>query len=325
MKRYGEFRALTVVAALFLAPTLGHADEYPSRPITFIVPWQAGGPIDAAMRAVAQGASKRLGQPILIDNRPGVAGTLGPASMAATAKPDGYTIAQIGTAQFRMPLIQKTAYDPEKDFTYIVRLMGITFGVLTTAQSPYKSWGDVVEYAKKNPGKVTYASPGLYSNPHLGMEQITGLAGINLLHVPFKSTPESTIALLGGQTDLQVDGSGFRPLIESGKARLLAIFTEKRSPRWPDVPTLKELGYPLVVQSPIGIAGPKGMDPKIAAKLHDAFRAALADPEVQRVMDDVLMVPAYMGSKEWTQDLARAQKEDKLLLVRLGLLRADLK
>ena len=320
-----KVRSLALLAILGMAATAGQADEYPSRPITFIVPWQAGGPIDASMRAVALGASKRLGQPIVIDNKPGAAGTLGPASMVATAKPDGYTIAQVGLPVFRIPLIQKTTYDPDKDFTYIARLMGITFGIVTTAQSPFKSWNDVVAYAKKNPGKLSYASPGQNSTPHLAMEQLTTLAGIDLLHVPFKSTPESTVALLGGQTQLQVDGSGFRPIVDSGKARLLALWTSKRSPRWPDVPTVSELGYPLVVESPIGIAGPKGMDPKVAAKLHDAFRAALDDPEVQRVMDDMLMVRAYLPANEWVKDLERGKKEDKALLARMGLLRADLK
>ena len=324
MKQMG-LRGLAVLAGLAMTASSVLAQEYPTRPITFIVPWQAGGPIDAAMRAVALGASKRLGQPIVIDNRPGAAGTLGPTSMVATAKPDGYTITQVGTPVFRLPLIQKTAYDPEKDFTYVARLMGITFGIVTTANSPFKSWADVVAHAKRNPGKVTYASPGQNSTPHLAMEQLATLAGIELVHVPFKSTPESTTALLGGHTDLQVDGSGFRPIVESGKARLLALWTAKRPARWPNVPTVSELGYPLVVESPIGIAGPKGMDPKVAEKLHDAFRAALDDPEVKRVMNDTEMVRAYLGPKEWVQELAKARSEDKVLLGRMGILRADLK
>ena len=323
--KFSGIRMLAMSAVLCLAPSFGQAQDYPSRPITFIVPWQAGGPIDAAMRAVAHGASKRLGQPIVVDNKPGAAGTLGPASMVATAKPDGYTIAQVGTPVFRLPLIQKTAYDPEKDFTLVARLMGITFGIVTTAQSPFKTWADVVAHAKKNPGKVTYASPGQNSTPHLAMEQLATLAGIDLVHVPFKSTPESTTALLGGHTDLQVDGSGFRSIVESGKARLLALYTAKRPARWAHVPTVTELGYPLVVESPIGIAGPKGMDPKVVAKLHEAFRASLDDPEVKRVMDEVEMVRAYLPAKDWADALARGRKEDLVLLGRMGILRADLK
>jgi tripartite-type tricarboxylate transporter receptor subunit TctC len=268
---------------------------------------------------VAGAAARKLGQPIVIENKPGVAGTLGPATMAHTAKPDGYTIAQVSIPLFRLPLMQKTNWDPEKDFTYIINLMGYTFGITAGAQTPFKSWGDVVEYAKKNPGKLSYGSPGQSTTPHLGMEQIQALAGIQLIHVPFKSSPESNTAVVGGHTQLQVDGSGFKPIVESGKARLLAVWTEKRAKRWPDVPTLKELGYPLVIDAPIGLAGPRGMDPKIVAKLHDAFRAALDDPEVQRVMADFEMVLNYMGTQDYRKYLLEQQAREKGLVKKLGL------
>jgi tripartite-type tricarboxylate transporter receptor subunit TctC len=284
-----------------------------------IVPWTAGGSTDVVMRAVAGAAARKLGQPIVIENKPGVAGTLGPATMAHTAKPDGYTIAQVSIPLFRLPLMQKTNWDPEKDFTYIINLMGYTFGITAGAQTPFKSWGDVVEYAKKNPGKLSYGSPGQSTTPHLGMEQIQALAGIQLIHVPFKSSPESNTAVVGGHTQLQVDGSGFKPIVESGKARLLAVWTEKRAKRWPDVPTLKELGYPLVIDAPIGLAGPRGMDPKIVAKLHDAFRAALDDPEVQRVMADFEMVLNYMGTQDYRKYLLEQQAREKGLVKKLGL------
>jgi tripartite-type tricarboxylate transporter receptor subunit TctC len=305
--------------ALCAAPLLAHAEDYPSRPITFIVPWTAGGSTDVVMRAVAQAVGKNLGQPLVIENKPGVAGTLGPASMAATAKPDGYTIAQVSIPLFRLPLIQKTRWDPEKDFTYIINLMGYTFGITAGAQTPFKTWADVVAYAKKNPGRLSYASPGQSSTPHLGMEQIAGLAGIELVHIPFKSSPESNTALVGGHTELQVDGAGWKPIVESGKARLLAVWTEKRAKRWPDVPTLKELGYPLVIDAPIGIAGPRGMDPKVVARLHDAFRAALDDPEVQRVMADFEMVPNYKNTADYRKYLLEQQAREKVLVKRLGL------
>ena len=317
-------RLLTLVA-LCAAPMLSHADEYPSRPITLIVPYQAGGSIDGVMRAVALSASKRLGQPIVIDNKPGGAGTVGPASMAATAKPDGYTLSGAGVTVFRMPLLQKVSYDPEKDFTYILNLAGITFGMTTGAQTPFKTWADVVAYAKKNPGKLSYGSPGTNSTPHLGMEQIAAAAGIQLTHVPYKSSPESNAALLGGHTELQVDGAGWKPLVDSGKARLLGVWTAKRTTRWPDVPTLKELGYPFVFESPLGIAGPKGMDPKVVAKLHDAFRAALDDPEVQRVMASFEFIPSYQRGDEFLKSLQQTREEERKLLGRMGLLRPDLK
>ncbi|MBS0465648.1 MAG: tripartite tricarboxylate transporter substrate binding protein [Proteobacteria bacterium] len=311
--------------AICAVPLLSHAGDYPSKPITFIVPWQAGGSIDAVMRAMAQSASKTLGQPIVVDNKPGAGGTLGPAAMAAKEKPDGYTIAQVGAPLYRLPLIQKTNYDPEKDFTYIVNLAGITFGITAAPHTAFKSWADVVDYAKKNPGKLSYASPGQNTTPHLGMEQISALAGIQLTHVPFKSSPETNTALLGGHVDLQVDGAGFKPLVDSGRVKLLAVWTSQRTKRWPDAPTLKDLGYPLVIESPIGIAGPKGMDPKVVSKLHDAFRAALEDPDVRRTMAEFEFVPAYQGSEDFAKFVVQSRKDEKAVLNRLGVLRADLK
>ena len=148
-----------LLAALALCGA-AQAQEYPAKPVTLIVPWPAGGSTDIAMRAIAVAAAKHLGQPIVVDNRAGGSGTVGPATMAAAAKPDGYTIAQMPIPVFRLPLMQKTTWDPLKDFTYVVHLTGYTFGVTANAESQFKTWADVVEYAKQNPGKVTYATPG---------------------------------------------------------------------------------------------------------------------------------------------------------------------
>ncbi|RYE49934.1 MAG: tripartite tricarboxylate transporter substrate binding protein, partial [Hyphomicrobiales bacterium] len=285
MRMFG-IRHAAVIAAVI---SFGHlsvpagAQEFPIKPVTLIVPWPAGGSTDLSMRAIAETASKHLGQPIVIDNRAGGSGTVGPAGMAASAKPDGYTISQIPMPVLRLPIMQDTTWDPEKDFTYIANLTGYTFGI-TTANADFKTWKDVVEYAKKNPGKVTYATGGAGTSPHIGTEQIALRAGIKLTHVPFKGGAESNAAVLGGHTMLQADSTGWKALVESGKLRLLMVWTDKRSPSFPDVPTLKELGYPLVYDSPYGIAGPKGMDPKVVAKLDDAFRKAVEDPAVQATM-----------------------------------------
>ena len=139
------------------------AQGYPEKPVMLVVPWPAGGSTDVIMRAIAESAAKHLGQPIVVDNKPGGNGTLGPAVMAASAKSDGYTIAQIPSSVWRLPLMQKMTYDALKDFTYIVQLTGYTFGITTRADGPFKSWQEVVAFAKANPGKVTYASPGASS------------------------------------------------------------------------------------------------------------------------------------------------------------------
>lgn len=305
--------------AVCAVPLLAQAEEYPSHPITLIVPWNAGGSTDVIMRTVADVASKKLGQPIVIDNKPGVTGTLGPGAMALSAKPDGYTIAQVSVPLVRKPMLAKTKWDPMKDFTYISNLMGYTMGVVAGTQTPFKSWNDLVTYAKAHSNEVSYASSGLYGTPHLAMEQVSALAKIQLNHVPFKGGPEANTAVAGGHTQLQANSASWKPLLDGGKARLLVVFSEHRSKTWPDVPTLKELGYPVVVDSPLGIAGPKGMDPKIVAKLDAAFRTALDAPEVQKVMDDFAMFPSYKGPEEYSKFMAEQQKLEKVLLEKMGI------
>ena len=277
---------LTIAVAAIGMLIAGHAGAqgYPTKPITLIVPWTAGGATDIVMRAIADSASKVLGQPIVVDNKAGGGGTVGPATMAAAAKPDGYTVAQMPITVFRLPLMQQVSWDAAKDFTYIINLTGYTFGVTTSAEGPFKTWQDVIDFAKKNPGKVTYATPGAGTSLHIGMERVAALAGIKLTQVPFKGTPETSAAVLGQHTMLQVDSSGWRPLVDAGKLRLLMVWTGARSPNYPDVPTLKDLGYPLVYDSPFGLAGPKGVDPKIVAKLHDAFKKALEDPALSQLL-----------------------------------------
>jgi tripartite-type tricarboxylate transporter receptor subunit TctC len=299
------------------------AQDYPAKPVTLIVPWPAGGSTDVAMRAIAEAASKHLGQPIVVDNKAGGSGTVGPATMAATGKPDGYTIAQIPITVFRLPLMQKTTWDPLKDFTYIVHLTGYTFGITSNAESQFKTWNDVVEYAKANPGKVTYATPGAGTSLHIGMEQIAAKAGIKLTHVPFKGGAETNAAVLGGHTTLQADSSGWKPLVEAGKLRLLAIWTANRSKNWPDTPTLKELGYGFVFDSPFGIAGPKGMDPKVVAKLHDALKKAIDDPAVQEQLAKYDMVVNYKNTEEYRRFVAESVETEKKVLSDLGLAKTN--
>lgn len=297
------------------------AAGFPSKPVTLIVPWPAGGPTDVALRALAEVAAKHLGQPIIIDNKAGASGTLGPATMAATAKPDGYTVAQIPTTVFRVPLMQKVSWDPLKDFTYILHLTGYAFATLCKGDSPYKSWGDVVADAKKRPGEITYGTPGAATTLHLGMEQITHHSGIKLRQVPFKGATEVATALIGGHTVLAASGAGQPGLIASGEMRLLAFWTAERSKHYPDVPTLKDLGMPFVFESPFGLAGPKGMDPAVVAKLHDAFKKALDDDGVVSTFDKFDMVPRYKSAADYAAYVPRLIEEEAAALGRLGLLK----
>ena len=312
---------LTIAVAAIGMLIAGHASaqEYPTKPVTLIVPWTAGGATDIVMRALGDSASKVLGQPIVVDNKAGGAGTVGPATMAAGAKPDGYTVAQVPITVFRLPMMQQVSWDPAKDFTYIINLTGYTFGVTTSSEGPFKTWQDVIDFARKNPGKVTYATPGSGTSLHIGMERIAAMAGIKLTQVPFKGTAETSAAVLGQHTMLQVDSSGWRPLVDAGKLRLLMVWTAARSPNYPDVPTLKDLGYPLVYDSPFGLAGPKGMDPKIVARLHDAFKKALEDPAVIATLAKYDMVPNYMSTEDYKKFVVEVTESERKVIESLGL------
>lgn len=310
--------ALAGVTLAFAGPALAQQD-YPNKPITLIVPWPAGGSSDIAMRAVGEAVSKKLGQPVVVDNKPGASGTLGPATMAATAKPDGYTIAQMPISVVRIPIMQKTTFDTVKDFTYIAQLTGYTFGVTTKADSPFKTWPDVIKFAKENPGKVTYATPGTGTSLHIAMEMIAAKEGVKFTQVPFKGAAETNAAVLGGHTMLQADSTGWKPLVDGGQIRLLNIWTAERSKVWPDAPTLKELGYPYVFDSPFGVAGPKGMDPAIVKKLDAAFKAAVEDPAVIEVLKRYDMFPRYLDSTTYVAAVQQLVTDETKALTDLGL------
>jgi tripartite-type tricarboxylate transporter receptor subunit TctC len=222
---------IAVLAAAALAAGGAAAQGYPNRPITLICPWPAGGSTDTHLRKLSELASKHLGQPIIVENKPGAAGMLGPAGMARAAAPDGYTISQFHINGLRQPHMQKVDWDPLKDFTYIIGVSGYTFGVVVKSDSPIKSVADVIAYAKANPGKFSYSSTGIGTSPHLVVEELASKAGVQLLHVPFKGNADSTQALMGGHVMAQSDATGWGKFVDAGTFRLLVTFGEQRT-RW---------------------------------------------------------------------------------------------
>jgi tripartite-type tricarboxylate transporter receptor subunit TctC len=317
-----RMRLTTVLASLAMLATTfaASAQDFPTRPITLIVPWPAGGPTDVGVRAMADVAAKHLGQPIIIENKAGGAGTVGPATMAAMAKPDGYTIAQMPITVYRLPMMQNTTWTAN-DFTYIVHLTGYTFAAMAHVDTPFKTWQDVLDYAKANPGKITYATSGAGSSLHLGMEMMAEKSGVKFTHVPFKGAAEVNAAVAGGHTMMAAGGLSVKPMVDAGKVRLLNVWTAKRLKSVPELPTLRELGYPWVFDSPWGIAGPKGMDPKVVAKIHDAFKKAIEDEGVVSTLERFEMVPNYKNSADYKLAVDEQIKLEKALLERIGLLK----
>lgn len=309
--------ALASCASVAL-PSLAQAQAFPSRPIRLICPWPAGGSTDAVMRSIADSAAKALGGQMVVDNKAGASGMLGPNELVS-ARPDGYTLSQLTIGVVRLPHMQKMQFDPLADFTYIALLTGYTFGLVVRADSPIKSVKDLVDYAKANPGQFTYGSTGNGTTPHLAVEEFASKAGIRLQHIPFKGNADGMQALLGGHVMSHSDATGWGPHVDAGTCRLLATYGSRRTKRWPNVPTLNELGYDTISDSPFGIGGPKGMDPAVTRRLHDAFRKAIEDPAVLASFDKYDQSVIYMNTEDYTKFMREQYAKEKVIIERLGL------
>jgi tripartite-type tricarboxylate transporter receptor subunit TctC len=298
------------------------AADYPERAISFICPWPAGGTADQTMRTLCQVAARVLGQAIAVENKAGASGMIG-AKALASAKPDGYTMGQIPISVTRFAQLGSVALDPLKDYSFIARTSGQTFGIATaptpTAAAPWKTLNELVAYAKANPDKVTYAHAGIGGATHVGMEEFALAAGIQLRHVPYKGGAEALAGLLGGQVDLLADSSSWAPHVEGGKLRLLATWGEQRTQRFKDTPTLKELGYNVVIDAPNGIGAPKGLDPAISKKLREAFRQAVASTEFKQACDKIDAPVLYLDGEDYEKYVATVYKKETALIERLKL------
>lgn len=291
---------------------------FPSKPIKLICPWPAGGSTDGVMRALAESASRILGSPVVIENKAGASGMLGPNELVS-AKPDGYTLSQLTIGILRLPHMQKMQFNPLQDFTFIACLTGYTFGIVVRSDSPIKSIKDLVDYAKANPGKFTFGSTGNGTTPHLAVEEFAMKAGIQLQHVPFKGSADGMASVLGGHVMSHSDATGWAPHVDAGTCRLLATYGSKRTKRWPNVPTLTELGYDTVSDSPFGIGGPKGMDPAVTKKLHDTFKKTLEDPQVLATFEKFDQSVIYMNTEEYTKFARDNYQKEKVIIEKLGL------
>ena len=306
-------------AAALAAPGIARAQAFPNRPVTLIVPWTPGSSSDAALRVIADAAARAMKGSIVVENKPGLGGVRGALELAGRTQPDGYTLSQFPLTVFRYPFTSKVAFDPVRDFTYIVQLTGYTFGIVVQGASPYRTFADLVAYAKAHPGKVTYGSPGTHTSLHVGMIQLGDILGVEWTHVPYKGGAETTKALLAGDVTCVADASGWAPQVHGGEFRLLNTWGAKRAAPYPEVPTLKELGYDLVSTSPYGIAGPRGMDPKVAAVLHDAFKASLADPAVLRVLATLGQEIEYLNSADYAASVPATMARERAIADKLGL------
>jgi tripartite-type tricarboxylate transporter receptor subunit TctC len=310
-------------AAAVASPALssfaqGNADGFPNKPLRLQIAFPAGGPTDITMRQLADNAGKILGQPVVVENKPGAGGTL-PAQALQTAPADGYMLAQIPLGVFRLPYTTKINWDPVKDISYVLNVTGYAFGIVVPAESPLKSWTHFVGWAKANPGKLTYGSTGTLTSPHLTTELIAQQLGIQLNHIPYKGSADLMQAIVGGHIMAAADSTGFAPQVQAGKLRVLNTWGEKRLEKFPDALTLKELGLDIVQNSPFGIGAPRGTPPAVVKRLHDAFKKAMEEPSYVQALARYDMVPMYMSSTAYGKFAQDTFAKEKALVEKLGL------
>lgn len=308
MRTYFVLVLLMITFTLVPGPVLGQSD-FPNKPITVIVPMAPGGAADLTSRLIGKVAEKYLGQSVVVVNKTGGAGTVGTAALAA-AKPDGYTLGTLVTSPIMtVPHVTKLTYHPVKDLEAIVQHSVLNFAVSVRSDSPFMTFKEIIEYARKNPGVVTYGTSGTNSAQHILMEQIARAEKVEWIQVPFKGGPEILSAMMGGHVSLAA--TDFSPsLYKAKKMRSLAMFLNERWSEHPDIPTLRELGYQVPVPYFVGVGAPKGVPEPIMKKLEDAFTKAYQDPEFSQGMKTIGLLPAfYRNRKDFSAFIAKSFEE----------------
>lgn len=285
----GSIASAVVLGAGLLGGTSALAQAYPTKPVTIIVPFAAGGTTDILARIIGQALTAELGQSVVVDNRAGAGGNIG-GQAAAKAAPDGHTLfmGTVGTHAINASLYKKMPFDPVKDFAPLTRVANVPNLLVANPAQPYKSVKDLIAYAKANPGKVNFGSSGNGSSIHLSGELFKSLAKVDMQHVPYKGSAPAVTDLLGNQIGIMFDNmpSAIQH-VRSGKLVPLAVTTAKRSPELPNVPTIAEAGVPgYEATSWFGMFAPAGTPAPVLAKLNAAIVKVLGQPDVKKKINE---------------------------------------
>lgn len=314
-----------VFAALLGLAVVAAQAAWPDKPVTFVVPFPAGGSTDAIARAVAPKLQQKYGTTVVVDNKPGAGGTLG-AAMVKRAAPDGYTVlvSSLGPYVIGPHLIKTAGYDALKDFDYLSVAVQAPNVLVVPAASPHRSLDDVLRYLKANPGKMTFASAGNGTSDHLTAALFWQETATQAVHVPYKGGAPALQDLLGGQVDITFTNINILlPHIKSGKLRALAITSAKRSPLLPEVSTMEELGHKgVTVYSWQAFAAPRGIPAEAKTKLHAAIVEALNDPQVSKGLLDLGFEIVANSPEEFTAFQAREFARWKQV-IEVGKISAD--
>ena len=290
---------------VLLCPISGMAQgDYPSRPITLIVGYNAGGNADVGLRILSEPASKTLGQPIIVENKPGAGGYLG-FTTVITSKPDGYIIGNVDSEKFETSVMSEPTPLKVEEVTVIGRYFSVTHAIAARADAPWNNFKELVEFARSHPGEITI---GVVSNSHsqFSMLNLAKKEKINWKTVPYKGQAEAVPALLGGHIKLIAGFAGFGlEQVKAGKVKLLAATGSKRLPEYPELPTLLEMGYDAAISFDVGLVGPRGMPPQAVAKVQDAFFKATKEPRFEKWLKDSSLVPSYLNAEEYSKFLKK--------------------
>jgi tripartite-type tricarboxylate transporter receptor subunit TctC len=294
--------------------------EYPERPITVVIPYAAGGAGDTILRLLQPAIERNLGQPLVVDNRAGGGGTIGAQAVAKTT-PDGYTLMLGATNNFVINqfMFPKVSFDPLASFALITKVADVPSVLYTNINGPGKTLGEFIAYAKANPDKLSYASPSVGTTPHLAVERLKQLTGIELVHVPYRGAPPAMQAVIANEVHLYLAGWGVgKGQVETGRVRALAVASEKRVPNVP-LPTAIESGVPDYVASNWwGLAAPQGTPQPVLDRIYKAITVALADPGVVQRLDELGFLPggepprkffdeARAEAKVWAETISRGK------------------
>ena len=294
-------------------------EKYPAKPITLTIGYGAGGGTDVSTRPLAHAASKILGQPIIVVNKPGGATAVAMAGLK-NEKPDGYNIGTLGAGGFLVPLTRKVNYDVLKDFTPILQFAIFQYGLVVRSDSPWKTFKEFIDYAKANPGKIRYSTSGVGGAQHLVMERLAMQEKIKWTLIPYESGEEAVTALLGNHVEASSQTTTWKKYVDSGRFRFLAYYGDKRMTSYPNGPTLLEMGYGITAEpSLMALVGPRGLSPQVVQTLHPAFKKAMEDPDFIRVSNQVDQPPYYRSPEDLGKHLAEIHGQLAPLVRSLGL------
>lgn len=298
MRKYGW-----LIGILLACAGVAHADTYPSKPIRMIVPWPPGGGVDTSARIISQPLSERLGQPIVVENKPGAAGNIG-TELFTREKPDGYTLlmGSLSPNAVNPHLYSRLGFDPIKDFAFVARVYTVPSFLVVPASSPVNTAQELVALAKANPGKLNFGSGGVGSSQHLFGVMFKTATNIDIVHVAYKGTAPAETALVAGQLDLMLDPPTCIPFIKAGRLKALAVASKMRNPAMPDVPTLDEVGIPGVYTSTFyGVMAPAKTPKEIVDRLNKEINAILQTPEMRKRLTEFAAEPGSGTPEDFAQ------------------------